>query len=157
MRRIAQVSSVSLAVALAIAFGMSVTADMQQTERKPDQTSQKETGRGTGADPNVKSDVGENEKGKAAQLPGPERKTGEKPRGQGLCAVVFDNYTNLWVKTYVDGSYAGTMRPWGELATFAVAGPTVLYARADYRGGGYDSWGPIKVNCTTSFVYRLNP
>jgi hypothetical protein len=157
MRRIAQVSTVSLGLALAIAFGMSVTADMQQTERKPDQTSQKETGRGTGADPNIKSDVGENEKGKEGQPPGPEWKTGEKPRGQGLCVVLFDNYTRLWVKVYVDGSYAGTIRPLGELATYAVAGPTVLYARADYRGGGFDSWGPARVSCTTSFVWRLNP
>jgi hypothetical protein len=157
MKRSAWMSTVSLMLAVALGLGMSAMADMQQAERKPDQTAQKETGRGTGADPNIKSDEGVNEKGKASQLPGPEAKTKEKPRGQSLCMVVFDNYTGLWIKTYVDGNYAGMMRPWGELATYAIAGPTILYARADYRGGAFDQWGPTNVSCGRSFVWRLNP
>jgi hypothetical protein len=145
----------TLMTALAIAMTFLATAAVDtQTPAKPDQVSKKETGRG-GADPNVKDDTGANDKGKPSGMPAPAEKSGEKSR-QALCAVMFDNYTDLWIKTYVDGRFAGTMRPWGELHTYAVAGPTRLYARADYRDGSYDYWGPVTVSCTTRYTWRLD-
>lgn len=158
MRRTLAMSAVSMGLAMAVGLAMSVRAEMPQAEAKPDQTSRKETGRGTGADPNVKSDTGVNTKDKPSAIPGPEAKTGEKSRGgQGICEVTFDNYTRLWVKTYVDGEYTGMMRPWGRLTAYAISGRTVLYARADYEGGTYDYWGPTTVQCGRSYLWRLTP
>jgi hypothetical protein len=146
----------TLMTALAVEVTFLVPALVEtQGQAKPDQVSKRETGRG-GADANVKEDAGTNTKGKPSGLPAPAEKSGEKSR-QALCAVMFDNYSDLWIKTYVDGRYTGAMRPWGELHTYAVAGPTRLYARADYTDGTYDSWGPINISCTSRFRWRLDP
>jgi len=157
MTRIVMRSAVIVVLALAIGVISPAILDGQgQQGQKPDQISQKETSRGKATeDPNVKEAEGVNTRGEGTQLPGPPDKTGEQTR-QALCAVMFDNYTNLWVHTYVDGRYAGQMRPWGELHTFAIAGPTILYARAIYRDGSYDHWGPTKVSCSTGFRWRLS-
>jgi hypothetical protein len=140
------------ALAIAITFLVPAIVDTQG-QTKPDQVSKKESGRGA-ADANVKSDAAANEAGKPATAPAPAEKSGEKSR-QALCAVMFDNYTDLLIKTYVDGRYTGTMARWGELHTYALAGPTILYARADYTNGTFDYWGPIKVSCNTRYVWRL--
>lgn len=151
-------SGSAVVVVLAVAIGVfnASTVDSQE-QAKPDQINQKETSRGkVSADPNVKEAEGVNTRNQPAQLPGPAEKTKEKTR-QALCAVMFDNYTGLWIQTYVDGRYAGTMRPWGELHTYAVAGPTVLYARAVYNDGTFDYWGPRNVSCSSRFRWRLDP
>ena len=149
------VAMTTLMTALAIAMTFLVPAWVEtQSQAKPDQVSKKESGRGT-ADANVKSDAATNEAGKPSTAPGPAEKSGEKSR-QALCAVMFDNYTNLWIKTYVDGRYTGTMAPWGELHTYAIAGPTRLYARADYTNGTYEYWGPVQVSCTSRYIWRLD-
>jgi hypothetical protein len=155
MTRFVTRSVVAIILAVAIGVLASVVVDTQASQ-KPDQATSKETNRGKATeDKNVKEPEGVNKRGETAQLPAPPEKTGEKTR-QVLCAVMFDNYTDLWVQAYVDGRYAGMMRPWGELHTFAIAGPTILYARAPYTDGSYDSWGPVKVSCSSTYRWRLN-
>jgi hypothetical protein len=153
IKRLVAITILMTALAIAIAFLMPAVVDTQG-QTKPDQVSKKESGRGA-TDANVKSDAATNEAGKPATLPSPAEKSGEKSR-QALCTVVFDNYTDLWIKTYVDGRYRGTMAPWGELNTYAVAGPTILYARADYPSGAFDYWGPVKFSCSTRHIWRLD-
>jgi len=151
-----RLASMAIAAALAFSAATLMTAAAQTpAQKKADLATRKETSRGGATDPNVKDDSAANAKGKASGAPAPQEKSGEKPRG-ALCEVMFDNYTDLYVKTYVDGRYAGTMRPWGELYTYAIAGPTVLYARADYTDGSFDHWGPTRISCNTTFTWRLN-
>lgn len=152
IKRLVATTTLTTTLVIAIAFLVPAVVDTQG-QAKPDQVSKSERGRGT-ADSNVKSDTATNEAGKPATAPAPAEKSGEKSR-QALCSVMFDNYTDLLIKTYVDGRYTGTMARWGELYTYAVAGPTILYARADYTDGTYDSWGPIKVSCNTRYNWRL--
>jgi hypothetical protein len=156
MKQIVMRGAVAIGLAAVIGLAHSATVD-SQGQSKPDQATSKESSRGkVGEDKNVKEAEGVNVQGKPSTLPGPAEKTGETTR-QVLCSVMFDNYTNLWVQTYVDGRFAGTMRPWGELYTFAVSGPTILYARAEYTNKTYDSWGPVNVSCSRSYRWRLNP
>jgi len=145
----------AVAIALAAVIGLAHTAADNHRQSKPDQATSKESSRGKATeDKNVKEAEGVNVRGKPSTLPGPAEKTGEATR-QTLCSVTFDNYTNLWVETYIDGRFAGKMTPWGELSTFVVSGPAVLYARALYTEGS-ERWGPINVSCAGAYRWRLN-
>jgi hypothetical protein len=152
-KRVLQASWVVVASAVLLA-AVTPTVVSTQTGTKPDMITKAEAGRG-GADANIKNDSAANVKGKPSTAPKPPEKTGETARGTSLCSVMFDNYTDLYIKTFVDGDYTGTMRPMGELNTYAIAGPTILYARADYTDGSSVSWGPIKVQCNTRYRWRL--
>ena len=96
-----------------------------------------------------------------APRPAPENKGGKPPatRGAGYCTVIFDNYTGWFVDTYTDGEFTGTVTPWGDLSTYAIAGGTRLYGRADFEDGQYLYWGPQNVYCgpNGSYTWRLNP
>jgi hypothetical protein len=107
-----------------------------------------------GADPNIKNESATNTVGKASGAVRPNAKTGEASR-QATCNVRFDNRTDFYIQTFVDGRYAGQMGPWGDVYTWAVAGPTVLYARAVFVDGSTLSWGPITVSCLSSYTWRL--
>ena len=80
---------------------------------------------------------------------------GKAPNGRPLCSVTFDNHTDLITKTFVDGRYAGTIRPFGALSASVVPGSALLYARAEYDDGSADAWGPIRVSCRTKYLWRL--
>lgn len=144
------------ALAILVALVLPVSASTQSS-RKPDQEAKgtMSTEKARGADPNIKDDSAVNETGKASGAVRPASKTGEAARGQSTCDVMFDNYTDLYIKTYVDGRFKGTMAPYGELYTWAIAGPTILYARADFRDGSYTTWGPFRVSCLSSYTLRL--
>ena len=97
-----------------------------------------------GADPNIKStDLTRNDA--AAK--------GSGARGAAVCGVFWDNYTNLYIKVFVDGEYEGTVAPMGELQTYAIAGGTRLYARADYTDGSSVYWGPDTFSCNAGTNY----
>jgi hypothetical protein len=129
----------------------------QNPPRKPDETTRAEKARG-GADTNVKQDRQTTVAGdKATAVPPPPQKAGnqtEKTRQFASCAVMADNWTGYWIDVYVDSTYRGTMPPWGELYTYAIPGPTLLYGRS---GGGSLRWGPLTVSCRSSYVWRLDP
>lgn len=133
-----------LAVAIATAAA--------QASDAPDQITRRVRFRG-GDDPNVKTDVEINVRNKSSDVVSPLAKT---PRQQQLCAITFDNQTDLFTKTYIDGRYSGTIRPFSEVSTGAVPGSTMLYARAEFDDGSADAWGPIRVNCRTKYRWRLS-
>jgi hypothetical protein len=139
-----------LALASAFAVGLAIqTSVVAQQPRKPDAKAAAEARRG-GADPNIKQNRDAVLKEKPeTQPPAPAEKTGEQSR-QRVCLLVFDNYTNQWIDAYADGRYRGTVAPYGELATYVIAGPTVAYgSNAVY------SWGPWRFPCNTSYVWQL--
>ena len=147
----------SFAVAAFLFIAMAATAGSAQTAADKKSKKQNsipaakgvktEAGSKAASDPNIKSGTLENT-GKAIVR---EAKDGAK--AVQLCRVIFDNYTDLVIKTYVDGGYEGLMGRMGELSTYAVAGRTVVYARADYTDGSYRSWGPVTFNCAPGESY----
>jgi hypothetical protein len=126
-----------------------VRSGIGQTPNTPDQTSRKVRLRG-GDDPNVKSSSAVNVRPKPSDIT--NRPTTPKPTP---CTVNFDNQTDLFTKTYIDGVYAGTIRPFGGLSAPAAVGSTMLYARAEYDDGSADAWGPIRISCQTKYTWRL--
>jgi hypothetical protein len=121
-----------------------------QTADKPDQVSRKVRFRG-GDDPNITAGSEMNVRNKRAGATPAER----PPAGHTPCAITFDNQTDLFTKTYIDGVYAGTIRPFGALTAPATAGAAMLYARAEYEDGSADAWGPIRASCNTKYLWRL--
>jgi hypothetical protein len=124
-----------------------------QDEAKPDLVSRRVRLRGAG-DPNFKpgGEINVREKAPAGQFPPP---LPAPPVERTLCSVTFDNRTNLIAKTYIDGQFAGTIRPFAELSTSIVAGAAMLYARAEYDDDSADAWGPVRINCRTKYLWRL--
>jgi hypothetical protein len=116
---------------------------------------QKPTTRGD--DPNIKNDTETNDPN--SDLAAPQQKGGPKTRGGGACEVRFDNRTKWFVKLFVDGTYRGTISPYGDGVAYTGAGSTRVYARAEFNGGDYLYWGPNDYSCYSGqFVYfRMNP
>jgi hypothetical protein len=129
-----------------------VVAGMDQTANPPDQVTRKARLRSAGDDPNVVTGTEVNSRTKKSDVVAPAAKT---PAGRAVCSIRFDNFTDLFTKIYIDGRFAGTIRPYGELEASALPGTTVLYARADYDDGTADAWGPIRVTCQAKYVWRL--
>jgi len=111
--------------------------------------------RGGGADENIKSDSDVNDPDKP--MPAPGVKGGEKSKGQGDCAVIVDNRTGWYVRIFVDGTYRGTIAPWGDSYCYTGAGITRLYALAPFPDGSRFTWGPGNVNCYGKYTWQLNP
>lgn len=124
---------------------------LAQVSDKPDMVTRKVRSRG-GEDTNVKSAPEVNVRNKASDVVPP---AGKSSAGKPQCAIRFDNHTDLIAKTYIDGSYAGTIRPYGALEASAAPGSTLLYAKAEYDDGSADAWGPIRVSCRTKYLWRL--
>ena len=113
-------------------------------------------GRGAGgADQNIKSDSDANDPGK--QMPAPGAKGGEKSKGQGDCAVVIDNRSAWYIRIYIDGTYRGTIAPWGDSYAYTGAGETQLYAVAIFTDGSRYTWGPRSVGCYGRYTWQLFP
>ena len=129
-----------------------VVSGVSQTANAPDQVTRKARLRSAGDDPNVVAGTEVNSRSKKSDVVPPASKA---PAGKASCAITFDNFTDLFTKIYIDGRYAGTIRPYGDLAASAVPGTTVLYARADYDDGTADAWGPIRMTCQAKYVWRL--
>lgn len=85
--------------------------------------------------------------------PQPPASKGGTAKGAG-CEVQLDNWTPWNVKIYIDGSYVGTMIPWGESYTYAMPGRVRVYARADFSDGSYLYWGPRDYRCgANQYIY----
>ena len=136
--------TVCLLLVTAIAVGAQV-AD------KPDMVSRKARLRGVN-DVNIKPGAEVNVRDKPSDVVPPATKAAA---GRALCDVTFDNHTDLVTRTYIDGRYAGTIRPFGALSASTAPGSAVLYARAEYDDGSADAWGPIRVSCRTKYLWRL--
>ena len=114
-----------------------------------------------GQDPNIKPNAGTNVRGGAitAAVPAHKQAAGAASKGANTCLVRFDNRTNLYIDTYTDGNSTGRMGPWGDIYTYAIAGPTRLYGRAEFTDGSVTTWGPTMVDCPAggSYHWRLYP
>lgn len=75
--------------------------------------------------------------------------------GDNYCDVVVDNYTNLYIKVWVDDQYRGVLAPYGKMTVAALPGKTKLYARADYTDGSYAYWNPPSFDCSWEYTWRL--
>lgn len=75
--------------------------------------------------------------------------------GPDYCDVVVDNYTNLYIKIWVDGEYKGLVAPYGKVTVAAIPGRTKLYCRADFDDGSYKWWGPEYFQCDYEYTWRL--
>jgi hypothetical protein len=110
-------------------------------------------------DPNVKTRRPASQD--AAPRPAPPNKGGKPPatRGVAVCTVRVDNWTGYSIDIYVDRDYSGTVSPWGEGATYAIAGGTRLYGDTVLNNGQTFTWGPRNVDCPANdvFTWRLNP
>lgn len=139
-------------VALALVFGAALATSAPAQEKKAaaaDSNTIKATAQAgkAGADPNVKkADVTNDSKAAAGKAPA-HRGATTRGFGPGVCGVVAENWTSLYVKIYVDGTYRGTLGPWDEGVVFTGSGATTMYARADFTDGSYKYWGPSIVNC----------
>ena len=149
-RRIGRCLRASVSGACLFAFAIAITA--AQMDGPPDQTTRRVRLRGGDDDPNVKVDAAINVRKKSPDAVAPPAKTA----AQQLCSITFDNQTDLFAKTYIDGRYLLTIRPFSEASTGSVPGSTMLYARAEFDDGSADAWGPIRVNCRTKYRWRLS-
>jgi hypothetical protein len=138
-------------VAAVLGAASAIAVPASQEPKEPDMVSKRVRLRGAD-DPNIATGDDVNIRAKPSSVVPPPSKS---PQGQALCAVTFDNHTDLIAKTYIDGHFAGTIRPFAELSTSIVPGSAVLYARAEYDDGSVDAWGPIRVGCRTKYVWRL--
>ncbi len=107
-----------------------------------------------GDDPNIT--VGEvlNPVNGFTDLVQPEAKGGERTRG-AYCKVVFDNWTNLYLKCYVDGTYRGYIAPWGDGAVTVGSGSTSAYVVAEFDDGSRLTWGPIRHDCYGDWTLKI--
>jgi hypothetical protein len=122
-------------------------------------TDKANSSRGTGEDPNIKTDKEQAAKNDPAnEPPAPPKKGGAKTRGFFDCWVTVDNYTPWWVDVYVDRTYRGQVGPWGAGTVNAGAGGTNLYGRAVFDNGSVKSWGPRQFHCSSDgeFSWRLD-
>lgn len=155
-------SKVMLAATVAVVFSLlTIGLGSPPAEQKGKAKSKKaviekaQKSRGGGQDENIKSDKETNDPN--AIPPAPPNKGGEKSRGVGACAVFVDNSTGYYIRIYVDGTYRGTISPWGDDYTYTGAGPTRLYAVAVFEDGSRLTWGPRVVDCYSSYSWRLTP
>ena len=72
--------------------------------------------------------------------------------------VKFDNYTNWYVRCYVDGVLQGTMAPWGSLTIYLPRSETYrFYAVAPFRDAADKTWGGINRYVSGGFTWSLYP
>jgi hypothetical protein len=71
--------------------------------------------------------------------------------------VCIDSRVDLLVKIYVDGTFAGTVAPWGDSCGHYGTGDRRLYARAVYTDGSYAAWGPVTADATPGFRWTIRP
>jgi hypothetical protein len=131
------------AIAIALACGLTTLAAQQGRAGGQRVSDTAQTPRGT-EDTNIKTKQAPNDPAK--DTPAPANKGGEKTRA-AACIVNFDNYTPWFIEMYVDGNFAGIVGPWDDVNAIAGNGPTVLYARANFRDGSFKYWGPRSMNC----------
>ena len=144
-----------LALGLAAASVLT-SADLQAqaAKRQPGVTSNSTRTRGGGADANVRRDDAPN----ALNKPATPEPAGKATRGAAAVEpgqICVDSRVDLYVKIYVDGTYVGTVSPWGDACGYYGAGDHSLYARAVFTDGSYSSWGPTSGNASSGFRWTI--
>lgn len=145
--------SLAVLMTLALAAGFFAAIPVAaQDDAGTTQTKATKAAAGT-EDANIKSPGVTNTMDKPALAP---KNKGGDAAAKGTCYVQLDNWTPWYVNYYVDGSYQGTVPPWGELWGSAISGRTRLYARADFDDGTYLYWGPSYFSCFGSHTWRID-
>jgi len=142
----------------AITVAAAPVTHAQQPKGKTEET-KSTTARSRGADENIKT-AKPTTNSENANVPAPANKAPGRSKGASAVAtVVLDNSTPWYIDIYIDGSYRGTMGPWGDSYAYALAGNTRLYARADFDNGSYKFWGPkvVYIGNGESFTWRILP
>lgn len=149
--------SMVLAILVFASAGTAVYSQMptlkgkgKKAELGTDKSTKSEAGSKGATDPNIKVENRVNSETKMFETP---VKAGGAKGAAGACGIRFDNYTNLYIRTYVDGSFEGMLSRMGETIAYAVSGTTVVYARADSEDGSVRTWGPRTFNCEAGSVY----
>jgi len=91
-----------------------------------------------GANPNIKSDIPT------------EDKKDSKSRGAYTCYIYFENYTDLYVKVYVNGYYMGMIGPYGDM-TVRTSDYADIYC---VSAGGTRYWSDAG-SCAGDYHYKL--
>lgn len=117
--------------------------------------SKAEKSRGTGTDENIRADRTPNHQG-AAAAPAPASKGGERTRG-AVSIVHADNRTQWYIDVYANGSFCGSMGPWGDTYCYVPSGNVTLYGRAPFDDGSSIKWGPKVDYVDGTYTWRLWP
>jgi hypothetical protein len=147
-------STVVLGLALAVGV-VTGPALGQDHPKSATATAAKSRGDSTGKDENIKKDAAPNDPN--AKVEAPPEKGGPKTRG-GSCFIDVDNRSPYYISIYTDGDYRGQVSPFGDLVGYVGCGNTRLYARANFRDGTYQTWGPSVYDLGEgSFKWTLRP
>lgn len=93
-----------------------------------------------------------------AEFDAPAYKVDEDGERAAARFVKFDNYTNWYVRCYINGVLQGTMAPWGSLTIYLPRADTYrLYAVAPFSDGPDKVWGGINRYVSGSFTWSLYP
>ena len=141
-----------------LTFGLGIrvpaVAVAQQHPTSGSASAQKSRGEAGAKDENVKKDRQPNDPN--AKVEAPPAKGGTKGRSS-YCRVHFDNRTGLYINLYTDGNYRGEISPYDDLYGWVGCGNTNLYARAVFRDGSVQTWGPTAYYIDSEFIWHLNP
>lgn len=129
----------SLILLFAVLFTLSMSAQAQAKKKVVTVSVKgKAVEKSRGANSNIKMDMPTTDKPVA------------KSRGAD-CSVMFDNYTGLFIKIYVDGSYRGTLDAFGKGSVTVNSGYTTIYC---ISAGGTREWS-ADGNCDGTYSYKL--
>lgn len=128
-----------------------IVFSQDKTEKTIESTCQK----GSGEDPNVKSDTRLNDPNDNTQIPA-WKDPNSKGTGPGKCYILVKNYTNWYIDIYIDGYSLGLIGPWGDMYVYTGTGTTKFYAKAKFNDGTYNYWGPSYFDCDYYYTLGLN-
>src|SRR5262245_56980474 len=138
MRPVGKVA-LTVCIGALLAWATAPDASSQSRSRSKVVTTHAQVARADAKDENVTDDSEVNGDDAVAANPRPPEKGGGKPRGP-YCGVLVDNYTPYMARVYVDGTYRGTVSPWGGLTVTTLSGGARLYAKASFGGGKVLTW-----------------
>jgi hypothetical protein len=146
-----------LFIPLVAACAALLTAGAAQAQQPQAKVSENkaERSRGAGADQNVKADRAPNHVS-ATAAPAPAAKGGERTRG-GVSVVHIDNWTQWYIDVYMNGTFCGSMGPWGDTYCYVPSGNVTMYARAPFDDGSALKWGPRVDYVDGTYTWKLNP
>jgi len=148
-----------LGLGLAVATMCMATESQAQAaaaKRTPSASSNGARSRGSGADANIRTDDAPN----AVNKPAMAQPAGKATRGASAGEpgqICVDSRVDLYVKVYVDGTYVGTMSPWGDACGYYGQGEHRIYARATFTDGSSTTWGPVTGDATSGFKWTVRP
>jgi hypothetical protein len=107
-----------------------------------------------GADANIRRDDTPN----ALNKPATAEPAGKSTRGASAVEpgqICVDSRVDLYVKIYVDGTFVGTVSPWGDSCGYYGDGEHRIYARAVFTDGSSTTWGPVTGDSSSGFKWTI--